>query len=237
MANTTGEIILFTDDGVRIPVDWIEKMSSPILKGEADGVAGLIKMAPHLKRPWMIGCHEGWLATSYNNWQPAVPTMTGANMSFSRRVLEYVPQFDPELGPGALGFADDTLFSLQLIEAGFKIKVKSDTWVEHHFDESRLLRSSWLANAKMRGRVKAYLMHHWLGESIQHPLLKRLLSQARLTAWRFANPHQLIRQEGCIEKELRLVRSYSLHRAFIRERARPRNYAVRGLKRLANVQV
>jgi glucosyl-dolichyl phosphate glucuronosyltransferase len=229
MANTTGQVILFTDDDVRVPMDWVEKMSSPILTGEAEAVAGGIRMAPNLKRPWMRNCHEAWLATSNDNWSPVVPTMTGANMAFSRRILERVPLFDPELGPGALGFADDTLFSLQLIETGFKILVKHDTWVEHHFDESRLLRSSWLANAQMRGRVKAYLTHHWLGDGIRHLLFKRLRSQARLAAWRCANPHQVFRREGCAEEELRMVRSVSFHKQFVVERRRPRAYGPRGI--------
>ena len=47
--------------------------------------------------------------------------LTGANMAFARRVLDKVPGFDRELGPGGLGFCDDTLFSLQLRTAGFRL--------------------------------------------------------------------------------------------------------------------
>ncbi len=49
--------------------------------------------------------------------------MVGANMVFHRRVLSKVPGFDTDLGagPGSLGFGEETLFSRQLTEAGFRI--------------------------------------------------------------------------------------------------------------------
>ena len=56
---TCGAIILFTDDDVRPPANWIEEMCAPILSGEADAVAGGVKLAPELLRPWMAVCHRG----------------------------------------------------------------------------------------------------------------------------------------------------------------------------------
>ena len=40
IAIAKGEILLWMDDDVRLPKDWIEQMCSPILQGEAMGVAG-----------------------------------------------------------------------------------------------------------------------------------------------------------------------------------------------------
>jgi glycosyltransferase involved in cell wall biosynthesis len=47
-AATSGEILLYTDDDVRPPANWLEGMCGPIVSGAADAVAGGIKMGPHL---------------------------------------------------------------------------------------------------------------------------------------------------------------------------------------------
>ena len=56
--------------------------------------------------------------------------LVGANMALSREVFAKVPGFDPELGPGALGFYDDTLLGWQLQEAGYTIGSAFDVVVE-----------------------------------------------------------------------------------------------------------
>lgn len=73
-------------------------------------------------------------------------------MAISRRVLEEVPGFDPELGPGQLGTMEDTLFSWQLREAGYRIEMVTETAVEHHFDEERLTQDEFIRAAIARGR-------------------------------------------------------------------------------------
>jgi glycosyltransferase involved in cell wall biosynthesis len=53
LGKSTGDFIVFTDDDIRLPVDWIEKLTAPIVGGQADAVAGEITIAPHLLRDWM----------------------------------------------------------------------------------------------------------------------------------------------------------------------------------------
>src|SRR5256885_122646 len=53
LANTTGEVILFTDDDVRVSANWIEGMAEPILARKADAVAGGVRIAKELERGWM----------------------------------------------------------------------------------------------------------------------------------------------------------------------------------------
>ena len=155
LAHARGEIILFTDDDVRIPPNLLEAMCRPILCGHADAVAGGVKLAPELHRPWMKRLHRTWLAST-ERLNPAAPReMIGSNMAFSRRVLSRVPQFDPELGPGALGFGDETHFSARLLKAGFVIAGCLQVSVEHCPDVARLGRRSWLASAWKRGATKA----------------------------------------------------------------------------------
>mgnify|MGYP000874901911 CR=1 FL=1 len=228
LAHTRGEMILFTDDDVRPPPDWIAGMTQPLIDHGPCAVAGGVVIAPHLSRAWMTPLHRSWLAAT--DWlDPQNPRgMVGANMAFSRDVLQRVPAFDVELGPGALGFGDEQLFAYQLLEAGYRIVGRTAVKVEHHFEPGRLLRSSWLQAARKRGRAQAYCGHHWAHWTSRYVRPRRALAAARLALYRLthsANPDA----EGCSERELTLEFQYALYCAHLRERQRPRNYSYRGL--------
>ena len=154
--------------------------------------------------------------------------MVGANMAFSRAVLEKVGGFDPELGPGALGFGDDSLFASQILKAGFRVHNGTDVVLEHHFEESRLMREAWLDAAERRGRSHAYRGHHWEHWNCRFSLLKEMLATRRLDRWRSENAEK-IRPEGCEGEELDLVFNLALVRAHVRESQRSRNYDKHGL--------
>jgi hypothetical protein len=153
--------------------------------------------------------------------------MVGANMGICRAVLRRVPQFDIELGAGALGFGDEQLFALQLLQSGYHIVGGQHISVEHHFDPSRLLRSSWIDAAIKRGRSQAYRGHHWEhwgSRGLRLRLVKAILS---LAAWRSRHLGTAA-LEGASERELELEFEYALLRAHLKERLRPRNYDFRG---------
>jgi glycosyltransferase involved in cell wall biosynthesis len=232
MANTSGEVILFTDDDVRVPANWIEAMATPILGGEADAVAGAVKIAPHLARSWMTGLHFGWLASTVNLDFNSPGALVGANMAFSRMVLDKVPGFDPELGPGALGFLDETLFAKQIAESGLRISGRSQTEVEHHFDPERLTRPSWIGNAMKRGRSQAYFAYHWEHATVRNPRFHLVLAYLRLAKWRFLNRRCWQLKEGCQETELCLLRQTGFFRQYRAEMRRRRNYSKHGLVKL-----
>jgi hypothetical protein len=158
--------------------------------------------------------------------------MVGANMAFSREVLERVPAFDTELGPGALGFHDESLFSLQLKRAGYRIVSAFDVTVEHHFDESRLLRESFLDTARRMGRSSAYLAHHWEHEEVGHPRLQLALARLRLAKWRRQRRGEFRGPEGMPEWEMVLLKQFYFYRHYLVERRRPRNYERHGLVKL-----
>jgi glycosyltransferase involved in cell wall biosynthesis len=159
-----GEIILFTDDDVRFPSRWIEGMSRPMLNGSADAVCGgvvfpgeikaLLSQPPFLSR-------RSWFASTEEIDSNEPVRMVGANMAFHRRVLQRIPKFDVELGAGALGFGEESLFSYQLLAAGYKLIGVFDVPVEHHFDCSRLTREGMLDMARKTGRTYAFLDYHW----------------------------------------------------------------------------
>lgn len=223
MAGANGEVFLFTDDDVRVPPDWIEGMCAPILSGAADAVAGGVCLPPHLVRPWMTLLHRYWLAET--GWlDPDEPSeMVGANMAFHRRVLGHVPLFDVELGPGALGFGEESLFGFQLRDAGFRIGAALETCVEHHFDVARLARAYWLADARKRGRTWAYLSYHWFHSAVPSwPACLRAC--ARYAKWWVCHPEWQLWKEGADEDQLKLLQDAACAMQFRREARSSRRY-------------
>ena len=138
---TASDVLLFTDDDVRVPVDWIEGMCRPVLSGEADAVAGGVHFPPEYEGPLSrkpFRYHRGWLAST-EGLDPADPRgLVGANMAFSRRAADALGGFDPALGAGALGFGEESLFAHRLVAGGFRIRGALGVSVAHHFDLSRL---------------------------------------------------------------------------------------------------
>jgi glycosyltransferase involved in cell wall biosynthesis len=157
----TGDVFLFTDDDVRFPENWIEEMTAPIRDGHADAVAGGVRLAPHLRRSWMKEIGTGLFAETRGIDPESPDRMVGANMAFARHVTESVPGFDPALGAGALGMKEETLFSRQLLRAGYDIESAFDVVVEHHCDPSRLTRSSLIKMNEKLGRSNGYVAYHW----------------------------------------------------------------------------
>ncbi len=218
-----GDIILFTDDDVHPPAEWLDAMCRPIATGAAHAVAGGVRIALGLERDWMGPLHRAWLAE--NTGPPASAggfEMVGANMAFSREVLERVPEFDPNLGPGALGFGDDAHFSRALKAAGYRLAFVP-TYVEHHFEESRLTRESFIAAAIGRGRSAAYLAHHWEHRAISFPRLRLAKHRANLNFER-RRRGGVPEREGMQSWEMHALWSVSFFQQFLVERVKPRRY-------------
>lgn len=192
LRETRSDVVLFTDDDVRPPVGWIEGMCRPIVAGEADAVLGWVHFPPHYetlltREPFRS--RRGWFAST-EDIDPAAPVrLVGANMAFSRRVVETLGEFDPELGPGALGFFDDSLWSWRLMERGFRIVAAAPgISVEHHFDRSRLTRATLLAMAERMGSSAAWVDYHWDGNDAAVSATKLWRTRAMLQTIRALTP-------------------------------------------------
>jgi glucosyl-dolichyl phosphate glucuronosyltransferase len=229
LSQSTGDIFIFTDDDIRFPQCWLRAICDPIIQGKGHAVAGKVELAPQLERKWMALRHRSWCASTERMDSSNPSDMVGASMAFHRSVLERVPGFDNELGPGASGFADDTLFSWQLKEAGFRIVGAPEAVVIHHFHEDRLLRKNWLSAARAMGRTQAYLLYHWFHDDLKCPRLWRWWLAAKLAARRRVAG---LPQEGLLLWELSYIYHIEKRRQFEVERNRPRNYAKRGLRKL-----
>jgi glycosyltransferase involved in cell wall biosynthesis len=227
LAAARGDVILFLDDDVRPPAGWLAAMCEPVLSGTADAVAGGVRLAPHLERPWMRPVHRAWLAeTSYIDAERP-QEMVSANMAIGRHVLARVPGFDPELGPGALGQGEDALFSWQLLRAGFRIAPALQVSVEHHFDPRRLSRTGFREAAERRGRTMAYLGYHWRHDEPPDAARRLRRRSVRFLLGRVAAPGRS--REGMSPWELHEREQLACLRHWCRLRGQPRNYDRLGL--------
>jgi glucosyl-dolichyl phosphate glucuronosyltransferase len=229
IAAARGDIILFTDDDVRVPANWIAGMCEPILSGRGHAVAGGVMIAPHLQRPWMTWLHKSWLASTEYLKPDEPESIVGASMGYAREVFSKVPGFDTELGPGSRGFHDESLLAAQLRLAGYKIASAFDVIAEHHFDQTRLQRSSFLETAEKMGASSAYWSHHWEHEEINDARWQMFLWGARLKKWRWTRRGEWKFSEGMPEWEMWMLWQYYKYRYYLDERRQPRNYAKHGL--------
>jgi GT2 family glycosyltransferase len=159
--------------------------------------------------------------------------LIGANMAFRRDVLAKVRGFDPDLGPGALGLGEDTLFSWQLLEAGYRLKLLKDVTVEHHFHPNRLKREAFVQRASSMGCSLAYLTYHWHHKVIPFARLRYLKASLRLVFYRILHrPKSGMREEGISLAEYDCLTGVFFYEQYLRERRRPFNYEKRGLVKL-----
>lgn len=229
----TGTVLLFTDDDVRFPEHWIERMCTPILQGRADAVAGGVALAPSLLRPWMNHTHRAWLANTADYLSPTAPSeMCGANMAVRRDVLLEIGGFDPELGPGVTAGGEESLASWQIRQAGYRVAGAFDVAVEHHLNPQRLLYSSWIKSAVLQGRKSAYLLHHWHHRRIRFPRLLAWHLRLKLALRSLAAGRRRPDDEGIAPWELSYREDISKCACYLRERRRPRNYSRAELRKL-----
>jgi glycosyltransferase involved in cell wall biosynthesis len=221
------DMVLFTDDDVRVPVNWIEGMCRPIFSGAGDAVIGRVRFPAHY-RPRLerepFRSKGGWFASNETGGDLSESkNMVGANMAFSRRVIETLGGFDLELGPGALGFYDDSLFSWRLTAAGLRMVPAPDISVEHHFDLSRLTRRTILGIAERMGQSEAWVSHHWHHDPTEaDPAQERrarllLLLERLLKPWVFFTGHVPL-------TEIQRVQTLAYWRQYARLAGTPRKY-------------
>lgn len=176
LAEARGRAVLFTDDDVHVPANWIEAMCGPIFDGRADAVQGGVKIAPHLERPWLKGVLRVWAASVEDPLHPP-QGLVGANMATSREAISIAGPFDLRLGPGASGYFEDTVFGWAVERAGLKILYLPDVAVEHNFDPDRLRISAFMAAAR-RMAISRALVDRDIDPERSRPPISALLTQA-----------------------------------------------------------
>lgn len=183
IAHASGDAIVFTDDDVLPSKNWLCELIAPLDHGEADAVAGASTLHPDLCFEWMSKSHYAFLAVVSPNDQEWF-MLTGVNMAVHRRVLDYGIRFDPDLGPGRLGFCGDLLFTDQVRHAGFRLKAVPSASVVHCPDVSRLSFDSWRDRVIKEGACRAYVSYHWGGYRLRTVPVKLLqVSIRRIQLW------------------------------------------------------
>ncbi len=229
LATARGDVLLFTDDDVIPPADWIDGMCAPILQSKADAVAGGLKLGLQVNALGLGAAQRSWLATTEYCQRAHDPPLIGANMAIARRVLDTVPWFDPEVGPGAIGHAEDTLFWLQVRAAGFRIVARYDVVAEHNPDPARTSRRALSQLAVKHGEFAAYVDYHWNGISRRHPYLALGRAAALLWHARLAHLPRWKTAQTLAGWEMELLEQYHFRRRLLVEQRRPANYAPCGL--------
>lgn len=210
VAAAAAPVVLFTDDDVHVPPHWVRSMAAPLRRGEADLVGGAVSLAPHLHRDWLSPA----LAAAYFAVVPEPPVVgrefAAASIGVTRAVLDAVP-FDEALGTARYPGAEDTVFRLDVLAAGFRQAAVAGATVEHHPDPGRLDPARLAEQATGRGRGEAYLAHHLLGKRPHAAESAAKLAATRaLLAARGAAPGAAVD-----ERTLRLRRRVAFHRELL----------------------
>ena len=227
LRHTASAVVLFTDDDVRVPRDWIEGMCRPILAGEADAVAGGVRFPPEhelllSREPFHF--RRGWLASTEHTDPVRPDTLIGANMALSRTVTTALGGFDLNLGAGASGFCEESLYASRLLAAGFRIKGALEVSVSHHFDLSRLTKAALRKMAERMGRSTAYVDYHWEQSDAAPARAKIRRATVLLALDKFARPWRAIFGTGSWQETQRIM-TLAYWRQLASYAGQPRNYA------------
>ena len=179
---TSAPIVLFTDDDVRIPADWLAGMAQMFSDQDTHIVQGHIVLAESILLPWMEWVHRAGLAEFIADESK---TVIGANFGFRRAAWEQVGGFDPRFGSGtAIGFGDDTLFGHQVRRQFGDVAIYSGAPIVHYPDTSRLTRESLLKRTQL-GAISELWVAAALGEPLPYqatrPVLLNQLAYAMKT--------------------------------------------------------
>jgi glycosyltransferase involved in cell wall biosynthesis len=204
-----GQALLFTDDDVHVPTDWIEHLAVPLLNGDADGVMGPVQ-AP----PWLQTSALSRAVLDLVAYCPTVEEcperLLGANMGIARSVFKTL-SFDQCLGsPGYPGW-EDMLLSWQMREAGMILSGVQSARVVHHFDPKRLQKQFLIRQVRGYGKGDAYVRHHWHHDDQALRFLRRTKAWLEVVGSR-------LRKTASLDRRLDAEWQYAMHCELFRQR-------------------
>jgi glycosyltransferase involved in cell wall biosynthesis len=155
--NLNTRVCLFTDDDVRVPSTWVSCMLAQLNKSDSIAVQGEV----HIPASYVSGdlTTEERLALFEIRDLGAEfiksPFLVGANMAIAWHRCSNL-RFDENTGPGALGYMDDTLIYLNLIDRGETVAY-SNCPVNHYFPRERINKPTPMLDGMKHGRSVAYV--------------------------------------------------------------------------------
>lgn len=143
LAVARGALLVFTDDDVEVPPDWLRAVVTFFAEHPHYAAAmGRVTVPPDI-------CDRDLLARVHR-YRGAVPLfdrgdavcdvddMYGCNMVVRRAALDRVGVFNECLGPGASGLHDDIDLARRIRQAGMRIGYMPSAVVYHEVDPARL---------------------------------------------------------------------------------------------------
>jgi len=186
-----GEILALTDDDVTVAPDFLASIRPVFEKHpDVDGIQGRVLLDCEGGRPsWMGEEISRWMSErDYGDkafeWKE---NLNGSNMIIRANVVKRIGGFAPELGAGAVGFAEDSEFSMRMREAGCRMLYIPEILVWHRLPADRLTKASFRERFFRVGKTDAYLM------PLRWPLwrfgiysLKRIMLDTLQSVWFYA---------------------------------------------------
>lgn len=228
---TDADLLVFTDDDVRFPEDWLIEITGPLMSNNADVTVGGCRISDDLNRNWMTRYHRPFLASTEYLDDTDPSEFAGVNYACHRRVFEKVPEFDTELGGGGLGNCEDSIFAKQLKHAHFRFASKTRNIVTHHPDPSRLKYQSWRKASVAKGKSEAYVLHHWEHRRIELPLPKLIWLKTKLALRGLLSTSRSESDEGIKSWEMSYRVDIAMISHFLEIQKEPYKYDKRGLKK------
>ncbi|HXH85417.1 MAG TPA: glycosyltransferase family 2 protein [Nitrospira sp.] len=140
IAVSRGDLLIFADDDVVVDRHWLIKHWECHRDSDFDAVQGRVLpgLDPQGHPASQSDVREYNVPiVDYGDRIRLIQNFTGANASLKREVIEQVGLFNPRLGPGALGFSEDTEYSMRIRKAGFSIGYAPDAVVFHELSPER----------------------------------------------------------------------------------------------------
>jgi hypothetical protein len=152
-------VCLFTDDDVRVPANWVCCMLHSLNTSKCIAVQGEVHI-PDTYETEKLSRSERLALVEIRDLEEQFlhsPFLVGANMGVAWHRCQDL-RFDENTGPGALGYMDDTLIFLELIERGENV-VYTKCPVNHYFPIERLTKPDPISDGIKHGRSVAYVEH------------------------------------------------------------------------------
>lgn len=179
---SSGDVLLFLDDDMRPPPNWLDALAGPIVAGEADATVSQFRAGAGRDRPWLKDDERALFITEHSVDNDH-PFLVGGSMAISRAAYDFCGGFDERLGPGVLGAGgEDLLMTYQLENAGYRIASVAQVVTEHWFDEAKLTRLGVRERRVASAMSEVWLAYHWFGRSdaLERPKLVLLGVQGRV---------------------------------------------------------
>jgi len=159
-AKARGDVWALTDDDVIVAPDFISAIHETFEKYAVDGVQGRVLLECEGGRPtWMGDELSRWMSErDYGHkvfeWNE---NLTGTNMIIRADVVRRIGGFAPELGAGAVGFAEDSEFSMRMRKTGSKLLYVPEILIHHRLPADRLTKASFRERFFRLGKTEAFL--------------------------------------------------------------------------------